>query len=192
MQTDVQPDLSFLDTGLVLAREVVALRERLNTARRQHSALVGEREQAAYEGRDVFPEIRRLFLEIEELPTRTAQTQERANWAVMRGVEAMNVELSRRSGMEYRQLCNLMREAIARLQEIWAPVQTELAKNTAAAVEPSLLMCNAKLLQIEKMLGSGPFPKVSYATQTPPTIDVDLLKRDGILAALERWHFILR
>lgn len=107
----VEPKTEFLDEALVLAREVVALRGRLNSVQREYNDLLGQREAAAREGRDLKQEIRPLFLEKEELLAKITSLEQRTHWLVNEGVARLNSENSQTAARQYMKCRDNLRQA---------------------------------------------------------------------------------
>jgi len=187
---EVQSESKFLDEALDLSRQFVTLRDHLNQARREHAELLAQRESALYRGEDLLPEIRKRYEMIEELPSRIAQLEEQARWIIQQGVNTLNEKNSYRAGQEYIRLRDKMRQVVEQFRAAWAPIQAELT-NAAALGGPLTEPYNARLAEIHGVLGGG-FPRVLYTHLPLPTIDAELLKRDGLLAALDRWLITLR
>jgi chromosome segregation ATPase len=176
----------FLDDALKLASEVVALRTRLASAQRERAELLDEREVALAEGRDLLPKIKLLHLDIEKLPSEINQLEGQVGWLVDRGIEKLNYENSQIAARQYMKSRDILRQALERFREEFIAVQAnikageDLGRSLAEAP-------NAMLGEIEKLLGNVHFSRVKYQTLLLPPLDAELVRRNQIFAAIDRW-----
>jgi hypothetical protein len=176
----------FLIEAANLAREIVTLRTRLANAKREHTELLAQRDDALREGIDVLPQVRELFLEIDALPAMIDQRTERMHWIIGQGVDRLNAENHQMAAGQYMKCRDNLRQALERFREALASVLL----NVEAAVNlgPSLTeVHNTKLGEIEKLLGNVQFPRVTYRMLSLPPLDHELVRQNQPLAALDRW-----
>lgn len=175
-----------LDDALKLASEVVALRTRLASAQRERAELLDEREVALAEGRDLLPKIKLLHLEIEKLPAEIARLEERVRWLVEQGVTKLNAENIKTAGQHYIKSRDALRQAAERFRQGLASILEDVEAGTNLG--PSLTdPHNAKLAEIEKILGGVHFSRVAYRLHPLPPLDHELVRQNRLLAALDRW-----
>ena len=177
---------SLLDEALKLSSDVVILRSRLVLARREHAALLERREESLAEGVDLLPEIRSLHLEIEKLPAEIARLEERVRWLVEQGVTKLNAENIKTAGQNFIKSRDSLRQALERFREEFISVQANI--KAGEDLGPSLTEGhNAKLAEIEKILGGVHFSRVAYQVHPLPPLDAELVRRNQILVALDIW-----
>jgi chromosome segregation ATPase len=175
-----------LDEALKLSGEVVALRSRFVAAQREHAALLAQRVGALSEGIDLLPEIRVKYLEIEKLPSEIAQLQQRVNWLVDQAVAKSNAENRQIAGQEYMKNRDALRKALEQFRDALASVLQEV--EASINLGPSLTdVSNTKLGEIEKLLGGVHFSRVEFRLLPLPPLDSELVRRNQVLAALDRW-----
>lgn len=180
------PEMKFLDEALLMAREVVVLRGRLVAAQQEHGELLEQREEALREGRGILPQVRELFLEIESLPAKTAQSQERMNWLIEQGVAKLNAENSQIAARQYMKSRDSLRQVLERFREGLVSVLVNI--KAGEDLGPSLTEAhNSKLGEIERTLGGVHFSRVTYRVPPLPTLDGEIVRRGRILDAIDQW-----
>lgn len=183
--------VSPLDEALTLSHEVVALRNRLVVARREHATLLAQREESLSEGIDLLPQIRVKYLEIEKLPTEIDQLEQRVRWLLDRGVETINQENSQTAARNYMKSRDSLRHALERFREEFVAVEANI--KAGEVLGPSLTEAhNSKLAEIENILGGVHFSRVTYRLLPLPPLDAELVGRNQILASIDRWITGLR
>lgn len=181
-----EPATALLDQAIDQAHEATALRSQLANSRRQHAALLRERDERLCEGVDVLPEVRKLHLEIEALPSQISRLEQAARRAASQFVDECNIENSRRAGAAYMRNRDNLREALQLFRAALASVAESMrqgATEGAASIEP----INARLAEIERVLNSGPMPRTVFRLNPLPPIDSERVSRGELLAAIDAW-----
>jgi chromosome segregation ATPase len=176
----------FLEEALELVRELVVLRNRLVAAQREHAELLQRRDAALAEGIDILPDVRKLHNEIEALPDKIRQIEQRVHWIVTEGTENVNAQSRLQAARQYMRGRESFRGALQEFKEKWIAVQADL-KSAAQAGTSSVEPYNLKLREIETALGKGMLPRVTYQLSQFPNIDAELVGRSGLCAALDLW-----
>jgi chromosome segregation ATPase len=175
-----------LDEALRLSGEVVALRSQLVAARREHAALLEQREESLSEGIDLLPQIRVKHLEIEKLPSEIARLEERIRWLVDQEITKVNAENIKTAGQHYIKSRDALRQALERFREDFVAVQANI--KAGENMGPSQTDAhNTKLAEIENTLGGVHFSRVTYQFHPLPPLDHELVRQNQLLAAFDRW-----
>ena len=183
---EIEKTDDFLIEAGKLAQEIVNLRTRLANAKREHAELLAQRDDALREGIDVLPQVRELFLEIDALPGKIDQLMERIHWIIGQGVDRLNAEIHQIGARRYMNCRDNLRQALERFREELASVLLDV--EAGVNLGPSLTdVHNIKLGEIEKLLGNVQFPRVTYRMLCLPPLDHELVRRNQLLAALDRW-----
>jgi hypothetical protein len=148
--------------------------------------LLGEREEKLREGIDVLPDVRRLFLEMEVLPPRITELEQATRCVIEQGVARINAENRELSAQVYMNGRDVLREGLEQFRQVLAR-EEESMRQGATLGEASLAPINAKVAEIAKMLNTGHLPRVTYQPLPLPMIDAELVRRNQLLAAIDRW-----
>ena len=182
---------AFLGRSARAAREATAMRERLCAAQREHRYLLEQREAAAREGRDVFPQIQKLFLETGALTNEIERLRQSTQSVVEQGVARLNAENNHDAGQRYIKSRDRLREAVERFREAVAVVQQDMRTGEESGVFFAAA-CNSRLAEIENVLGGIRLSRVSYQLSPLPSLDPELVGRNQLLTALDKWIGALR
>lgn len=184
--TNVQEAEDFLNEANTLAKKLVVVRNRLADARREHAALLAQREDALSEGIDLLPEIRVKHLEVKKLIPEIAQLEQRIHWLVSESAAKLNAENGQIAAQHYMKSRDTLRQAAERFREAFASVLRDA--EAGGNFGPSLTdLYNSKLAEIEKILGGVHFSRVTYRLLPLPPLSAELVSRNQVLAAFDNW-----